>query len=325
MADWKLMPLGIDLGTTRARIAVVERDRGADVRIRAIATRDLPDGAVTPFEIDEPALVAAVLEEMLAEIGVRERRCVLALGTPTAMLRTLRFPPMSWAERAQAARFEAQRFAGWNVDEVPSVVRVHPVDREAGIFAVGVARQAAITARIDLTKHAGLRAVAVEHDALALRRTFADCDAIVDIGAERSSIHVFGAGSPHSIAVQTGGAAITRGIAMELSIDLPTAERRKRILGCAGAGTAAREEVVAALAAVVERARGRSTIERIAITGNGARLPSLAREIEEATGAITEMPVPELLRSDAYPEDVVRAAAPDWSLAASLAAWCVAT
>ncbi len=127
-----------------------------------------------------------------------------------------------------------------------------------------------------------------------------------------------------SLAAQTGGAAVTRGIAAELSIDMPTAERRKRILGCAGAGLMASDEVIAAIAALVDRARLRATIERIAVTGNGARLPNFARDLEEATSAITEMPVPDVLHTAAYPVDVVRAATPDWALAASLALWSVA-
>ncbi len=127
-----------------------------------------------------------------------------------------------------------------------------------------------------------------------------------------------------SLTTQTGGATITRGIAAELSIDMPTAERRKRILGCAGAGQTASDEVVAAIASLVDRARSRGAVARIAVTGNGARLPNFARDLEEATSAVTEMPVPEVLHTGAYPDDVVRAAAPDWALAASLALWSVA-
>jgi Tfp pilus assembly PilM family ATPase len=257
----------------------------------------------------------------LTEIGTRERRCVLAIGAPACMLRTVRFPEMSWPERLRASRFEAQRFAGWDLAEAGSIVRVHRLDRAAGTFAIGVARAESVDSRVRAVRVAGLRAVAVDHDAFAMRRLFPDCDAIVDVGAERVSVHCFSAAGPTSLVAQVGGATITRGIASELSIDVPTAERRKRILGCAGAGVTASEEVVAAIGALIERARTRMTIERIAVTGNGARLPNLARGLEEATGALTGLPVPEVLHTAAYPEDVVRAAAPDWSLAASLALW----
>jgi hypothetical protein len=105
---------------------------------------------------------------------------------------------------------------------------------------------------------------------------------------------------------------------------MPTAERRKRILGCAGAGVSAREEVVTSIASLIDRARTRTTIDRIVVTGNGARLPSFLHDLEEASGAVAEAPVPEILHTGVYPEDVVRAAATDWTLAASLAAWSTA-
>ena len=320
MGDWRALPLGIDLGSTRARIAAGEMNREGHVRIRAIVARDVPHDAVT-LEVEQPELVAAVIEEMVAEIGSRERRCVLSIGAPACVLRTVRFPRMSWPERIRASRFEARRYAGWDVDQVRSIVRLHPFDRAAGTFAIGVARAASVDSRVQAVRIAGLRALAVDHDAVAMRRLFSDCDAIVDVGAERSTVHCFSAGGPSSLVAHAGGATITRGIAAELSIDVPTAERRKRILGCAGAGSAARDEVVAAIGALVDRARVRMTIERIAVTGNGSRLPSFARALEEATGALAEVPVPEILRCSAYPEDVVRAAAPDWALAASLALW----
>jgi Tfp pilus assembly PilM family ATPase len=324
MGDWKVLPLGIDLGSTRVRVALGEANREGSVRIRAVVARDVPDDTVSPVDVEQPALVAAVLEEILDEIGSRDRRCVLAIGAPACALRTVRFPKMSWAERLRAARFEAQRFAGWDPEDDGSIVRTHLVDRASGTYAVGVTRTASIDSRVKTMKLAGLRPVAIDHDALAMRRMFPDCDAIVDVGAERSTVHVFGGSGPTSLTTQSGGASITRGIAAELSIDVPTAERRKRILGCAGAGISAREEVVTSIASLIDRARSRATINRIVLTGNGARLPSFAHDLEEATSAITEALVPEILHTGAYPEDVVRAAAPDWTLAASLAVWSVA-
>jgi len=321
MGEWKLLPLGIDLGSRRVRIALGEANRAGDVRLRAIIGRDLPDAAACTSEVVESSLVAALLEDMLAEVGCREQRCVLALGAPASVTRVVRFPKMSRAERLRAAHFEAQRFAGWDIDDGQSLVRTHPLDREAGAYVVGVTRVANVDSRVNTMRMAGLHVVAVDHDAFAMRRMFPDCDAIVDIGAERSSLHVFGAIGPVSLVTQYGGAAVTRGIAAELSIDIPTAERRKRILGCAGAGVSAREEVVASIVALIDRARGRTTIDRVALTGNGSRLPNLARALEDATGAISELPVAALLRTANYPEDVLRAAAPDWTLAASLAAW----
>lgn len=317
MKQWRDLPLGVDLGSSRARIAFAQRDREGHARVSAVISRELPEG-------EELDLTAALLEEMIAELGVRERRCVMALGVPEACVRSLRFPRMSSLERRRAATFEAARFSGWEIDTEPSTVRVHPLDAQTGLFAVGVAKNAALMQRCKIAKMARLNVVAIDQDAFALRRSFSNCDAILDIGLARTALHVYAPSGLRSWSIEGGGADITQGIARDLSIDRLVAEKRKRVLGTAGAGTQACRDLLAAIASGVERARSTAVISRIAVTGNGARLPGLLVPLEAATSANIEMPVGDALHGDAYPEDVVRAAAPDWNLAAALATWSAA-
>ncbi|MBV9438838.1 MAG: hypothetical protein JOZ24_02480, partial [Candidatus Eremiobacteraeota bacterium] len=100
------------------------------------------------------------------------------------------------------------------------------------------------------------------------------------------------------------------------------AEARKLRIGLAGAGEHLRDELIAALARTLEdtRANG-SALHQIVMTGNGARLPTLA----EALGRSVAVPVRDarlgIAASTALPPDVVRAASLDWSLAVGLALW----
>lgn len=317
MRTFKSLPLGIDVGQARVRVALAEGDRDGNVRIRAFASSDMPDHTaddrIAPLEF-----TAAVLEQLVAEIGTKERRCILAVGADSAALRVVPFPKMTWAERTRAAKFEAQRFAPWDVEVEPTAVRVHPFDPAQSLFAIGAIRKNLLDARVAVARKAGLRPVCIDHDAFALRRVLPLCDAVLDVGASCSTLHVFD-GGPLSFSLPGGGMAITEGIARDLSIDISTAERRKRILGVAGAGASARKEFVAGICGLIERVRSRARITRIALTGNGARLPGLAEALEEAAGAVVDARVADVLVAADYPEDVVRAAAPDWTLAAALA------
>jgi Tfp pilus assembly PilM family ATPase len=321
MSAFRTLPLGIDIGTTRARIAVAESSRDGGGRFRAIVSRDLPEGSSSSSGISDPEIVAIVLEEMLDELGVRERRCVAALSMPSAVLRLVRFPKMSWAERTRAAAFEAQRFVPWDMSLERSQVRVHASGRSDGLYAVGVTRADAAETRLRALRTARLKPVSIDHDGFALHRMLPHYDAILDIGFERAILHVADERAPRSWNAPAGGVDITRGIALDLAIDEASAERRKRILGAAGAGREAHAGVVARIASMIERARSRTPIARIAAVGNGARVPGLAADIESAAGTIVEMPVADMLQTADYPEDVVRAAAPDWTLAAGLALW----
>ncbi|MGA8533597.1 MAG: pilus assembly protein PilM [Candidatus Tumulicola sp.] len=316
------LPLGLDLGSSRVRLAQAVQARSGEARLAAIAVRDLPQDAVTPDTISEPELVAAIVEDLHREIGTRERRCVLSIGADAASLRWVRFPPMGGNERRLAARFEAERFAGWDTKAIASTVRVHPVQREEHVYAVGAAREAAIRSRIDCAKQSGLRPVGMDHDACALRRAFPLCDAVLDVGYRQAALHAFTPAGPISLRLSGGGIAITRAIAADLSIDAVAAEKRKRLFGTAGAGESARLEFTSALDAALKRAREKLPgLRRIAAAGNGSRLTGLAEAVATASGATLEMTVSDLLRGGGYPDDVIRAAAQDWALAASLAVW----
>ncbi len=319
------LPLGVDLGSSRVRIALSEyADRAA--RLVAVAGRDLPEDAVTAESIAEPELVAAVIEDAHREIGTRERRCVFSVGAEVASLRLVQFPAMSESERRRAARFEAERIAPWDVGMVPTIVRAHAADRARHLYGIGIARASALASRSRCVTAAGLRPVAADYEGCAWYRAFPEYDAVLDVGYRRSTLHVFSPAGPLAVVVGGGGAEMTGAIAADLGIDGPAAERRKCLLGNAGAGVAARDEFVQALRAALRKARERvPSLRRFAVTGNGSRLVGLLEAIESACDVHAERATSGVLASNAYPSDVLRASAQDWTLAVSLAGWSLRT
>lgn len=316
----RTIPLGIDIGTTRVRV-VESEPFGQGARIRAVAVREVSNGASSSGALEDPEYIAALIEDALEELGTRERRCVCAIGEPDALMRPLRFPKMTSLERERAARFEAQRHVEYPIEE--AVVRVHPVHAASGLWALGIARSSAIVTRVAALRAARLKPVAIDHEACALSRALPGFDAIVDVGHQRTSMHIITKDTPRTLQAYNGGADVTRAIERELSVDGQTAEKRKRILGTAGAGERARASLTSDIAALVHQARSTQAISRVALVGNAARLAGIAVDLESATGALCEMPVSEVLRGRHYPDDVIRSSAPDWTLAAGLALWSV--
>jgi Tfp pilus assembly PilM family ATPase len=312
-------PLGIDIGTTRVRVAAGKRDRVGHFAVTAVATKEI-SGGTDPGAVD-PEAVTAAIRELVKQLGVAQRTCVLSLGPPAAVLRVVRFAPMTWRGPREAARFEAERLAPWNAREVASVVRVRAVDGAPGLVAVGVAREDVLVQRVASVRRAGLRVAGIDHDACALRRAFPLAGGVLDIGYRTSTLHAFLSAGPVSSVVQTGGADVTRAIARDLRIDDVAAEKRKRIFGTAGAGESAKAELVDAIRSQVEILPKCGNLKRLALVGNGSRLAGLADAIEAATQTSVELPASDVLRYGCYPEDVARAGGPDWTLAASLATW----
>jgi Tfp pilus assembly PilM family ATPase len=301
------LPLGIDVGAARTRVALAERDADETVRLIAVAT------AATGTD-PEHAIANAV-----AQLATRERRCVLALGAPETQLRVVAFPQLSRRERERAARFEAARTIAYPVAD--AAVRLIALDAERCVLAI--APQRAIEQRIALARAAGLRLVAIDDAALALLRCVPDDTAILDVGSAASVLVVADDPVPRAHVFPTGGATFTEAIGRALGLDAAAAERRKRTIGLAGAGEFACDGFVAALTTALSsaRAEARTQIRRLALCGNGSRLIGLASSLE----AVLAMPVESLdlgaAVSTTIPPDVVRAAAPDWALAYGLAHW----
>ncbi len=305
----KTLPLGIDVGAARTRVALVELESAGQPRLVAVATRPSGDDA------------ACAIAEARKELGSGERRCVLAVAAPDALLRTATFPALTAADRARAARFEAARFVSFPLEE--AAVRVVPADGERSV--IGVARRSVLEARTAAAKRAGLRAVAVDDASLALLRAFPSADAVVDVGENAARLIVRGEPTPSIATFPLGGRTFTAAIVAALGLDDAAAEQRKRSIGLAGAGDYAREALVEQLAsALIEhRASARAELRAIALSGNGARLAGLVDALERAIAIpvrLGTLPA----ESSALPADVVRAASPDWALAYGLALWSCA-
>ncbi len=306
------LPLGVDIGRRRVRVALTASAGGGPAKLLAVAAHD-HDG--------DPA---EALRWAIEDLQTHERRCVLALAPPDALLCATGFPPMSPWERMNAARFEAGRFIGYSIGEAAvSLVRTSAPRQ----WAIGVARRSALTAALEVAKRARLRPLAVDDMAFALQRSQPDADAVIDVGNDDTRLTIFGETIPSVTRVPIGGAAITDAIAQSLGIDEATAEDRKRSVGFGGAGDAPRDALIVALAEALSEARanGSDGIHTIVLCGNGSRIPGLAPAIERATGYTVSLATLPPECSDTLPPDVLRAAAPDWSVAYGLSLWSIAS
>lgn len=311
---YQSFPLGIDIGTSRLRAVHRVRQNGLSC-VRAVATRDLPDGCIVEGKVRDVEFVGALLEDAVSELNTRERRCVGAIGLPHATLRAVFFPRMSALEREKAARFEAARYIDYPSSE--AIVRLRELDANRGIWVLGIVHAEAFRERIMCLKKAGLRPIALEDEGCALRRAFEQFDAVCDVGYARTRLYLNR--SLHAFQIPIAGVDVTRGIARDLGLNESFAEKRKRILGTAGAGESSRAEITAGVRSLMDAGKEVGAIHRTALVGNAARLPGLASDIEAATAAKIEISVSRVLQTENYPKDVVASSAPDWTLAASLA------
>ncbi len=300
----RTLPLGVDLGRQRIRVALCERTADDTVTLVAVAAR---------ASADDPA---AALRDAVRELGTRERRCVVGIGAPDATLRAIELPELSPFERRRAARFEAARLGA----DAHAIVTLSPLSSG---WALGYAPRAALDERRAAARAAGLRVVAIDDTALALARVCGAVDGAIDIGCADTRIAIFADPLPYVIGVAAGGDALTAAIADALAVDALRAEERKRTSGFSGAGEARRDELIADVVDAIESARSSAgvAVRSLAMTGNGSRIPGLAEACARASGIAIRLAEISPALSETLPGDVLRAAGPDWSLAVGLALW----
>lgn len=312
------LPLGIDIGTTRIRIAQTERDEDGIV-LNNVAVIDLEE----PSDVaHDDHYIGARIAQTLRKLNIRERRCITAAGDPDALLRTVSFPPMSARERERAGTFEALRYIEYPIEE--AIVRSTPIDSLKSLYALGIMRRTRMNRILKILRVAGLSATAIDHEACALQRAFPYANAVLDAGRSISRLYAFnGNHAPLGILLDGGSHTFTQAIARSLSIDIPTAERRKRAIGLSGAGEGEMNAYAssAGRAFLAARNQGMPDIQRLVLTGNGARLPGLADRIERDTGCSVDIASHLGVERTAYPRDIARASAPDWALCVGLALW----
>ncbi len=302
------LPLGIDFGAHRVRVALSERDRRGQARLLAVAAHDTEGDRLS------------ALQRAIADLRSRERRCIFGLTHPDGIVQIARLPAMSYGERLRAARFESMR---WVDDSMSNAeVSLHGT-KDTERWAIGIARTSAIASCKDAARHVRLHVLAIDEIAFALRRVHPDVDGTVDIGARATRVTFYADPLPSITTLPVGGESFTDAIQQSLGIERSIAEDRKRTIGFAGAGDLERDAFLEAIRDIAASARsgGFPEVRRLAMTGNGSRVPGLPEAVAVATGCDVDLAALRPTVSQKVPPDVLRAAGADWSAAYGLSLW----
>jgi type IV pilus assembly protein PilM len=180
-----------------------------------------------------------------------------------------------------------------------SVLDFHPLedpgDAETVRGLLIAAPKDAVLAAVEAVEHAGLRVTRVDLASFALLRAASNLDgrveAIVDIGAQATSVIVHADGEPLIVrTIPRGGADITDVMASQLDVPGPDAEILKCRVGLRtdvdpDAAAVVREAVrplineIRSSFAYLSSGDRHTRVDRLALSGGGALLPGLAEEL----------------------------------------------
>jgi type IV pilus assembly protein PilM len=289
--------IGVDLGATAVRATVLAPgmlDGRPSVTAHGGGEVPLPGGAVVNGVVGDSGTVSRALKELWAAHKLECRSVILGIANQQVVVRTLTLPNLEPAKLAMALPFQAKESVPLPLDQVlldfaPLGEPDPATDTITGLL-VAVPRAPIITA-VQAVERAGLRVARVDLASFAVLRSIAAEDlaveAVVDIGAQMTTIVIHNQGVPKVVrSVTRGGNDLTDLLASMRGLDTTEAEAAKREVGLTGSDSRISDALAQALRPVLAEIRSSlqyfastnsgASAESISLTGGGARLSGLA-------------------------------------------------
>jgi type IV pilus assembly protein PilM len=294
-------PIGLDIGSSSIRAVEVRRSKD-DYSLINFGQVPLPPGAVVGGVVQDPLAVTAALRQLWAASHFGTRHVSLGVTNPQLVVREMSVANLPAKEQHQALPFQVKDALPLAVEK--ALLDFYPLEEPGDnptVRGLLIAMpKEAVLALVDAAQKAGLHVDAVDLASFALLRAAsrldAQVEAIVDIGAQVTSVVVHADGEPLIVrTVPRGGAEITASIAGGLSLSTAEAEAVKCRFGLHGDGNPA--TVDAALEAVrplaselrssftyLASGERQKQVTRLALCGGSALMPGLAEHLQHQLG-----------------------------------------
>ena len=302
--------LGVDIGVTSIRL--VELDLTLEKpRLVNIAKAPLSADVFQNQLIVKPEIVADLLQGLLDQHAIEDRRVVVAMPGPSVFTKRIKLNNVPLGDLADTVRLEAANFIPHNIDAVKMDYHIiGEASRNQLDMLVVAVKNEIVDSYVDAIAMSGLDTAVVDIDYFALQNAFElaypdlipKTVALIHIGSRYSSINICRNGqSLFAGDISIGGRAFTDSIAEGLGVSPEEAERLKRAQNLP-------EEQASNLRDIVEKqleyvaseynrqlsfywsASGSDEgIDRIMLSGGGSQIAGLTEELTEKTGVQCEI------------------------------------
>ncbi len=231
--------IGLDIGAGGVRAAQLAPGRQGTV-LRRFGYAPLPPGAVIGGEVVDPAAVTAAIKTLWRENRFDSKHVILGVANARVLVRPVEVPVMSDAEMVRGLPFQV-------ADQLPmavetSVLDFHPTETFTAPTGVSTHRGLLVAAARDMVltavravEAAGLRVDSVDLTPFAVLRSIGEArqgraaaEALVDVGAQVTTVIVHSGGLPRFVRILArGGDDVTDAVSEALGVDAEEAEELK--------------------------------------------------------------------------------------------------
>jgi type IV pilus assembly protein PilM len=299
--------IGLDIGTTAVRAAELSMRSVPPALIR-VAEVPLPDGAVSNGEVRDPAAVSAAVRELWQLGRFRSREVILGVANQRVVVREVAVPWLAEKELRQSLPFLVQEFVPIPMDE--AVLDYHVLEefehegRRMLRLLLVAAYKSMVRQVVQAVEGAKLTPTGVDLVPFAIVRSVGSIDngsfdeamigdeALVEIGAEVTSICVHAWGVPRFVRILPSGARMLGETASEAEefAEVSSTPDGHDIFGGPKRGQTTKiedrraaafaDDIHSSLEFYLSQMPG-SRISRVLLSGGGSKLPGLMELLAE--------------------------------------------
>jgi type IV pilus assembly protein PilM len=292
-----VIPIGLDIGSSSIRAVEVRRAKD-EYSLSNFGQVPLPPGTVTGGVVQDSTAVTAALKQLWAACKFGTKHVSLGVTNPQLVVREMSVANLPAKEMHRALPFQVKDALPLAVERV--LLDFYPLEEPGANptvrgLLIAMPKDAVLTA-VKAAEEAGLHVDAVDLASFALLRAAsrldAQVEAIVDVGAEVTSVVVHADGEPLIVrTVPRGGSEITETIATRLGVPPAEAEVIKCRFGLHGDDNpATADAALDAVRPLVSELRSSFTylasgerqkqVTRISLCGGSALMPGLAEHLQ---------------------------------------------
>ncbi|MEK7286845.1 MAG: type IV pilus assembly protein PilM [Nitrospirota bacterium] len=338
--------VGLDIGSGALKLVQLKKvKRGYVLKKFSIFPIDpelIVDGAV----IDSGQVVAAI-RELFEKEKIKIKNVALSVSGHSVIVKRINLPLMSEDELQESIKWEAEQFIPFDINDVNvdfHILQTPEAQREEGqmqVLLVAVKKDK-LMEYTNLALEAGLNPVIGDVDAFALQNMYtenydvreSETVALVNIGASVMNINILKGGLfSFTRDISTGGKQYNEAIEREMDLSFSQSERVKRSEVIDGIDSEQVGDIVRRLNSELVSEVVRSfdyfkttspneTIDRIFVSGGGAKLSGLVSLLAERSGIPTEIVNPFNrieIPADQFDTEFIAAVAPQAAVGVGLA------
>jgi len=332
---------GLDIGSRALKVVQVEKS-GDKYRLVALGIAPAPAGGILSEAAHDLTSLSESIKKLRADAKITTNNVAVALPEDKVFTRVIEMPPLTEDELASAIKWEAEQYIPIPLAEVSIDYQIvskpdKGEDKKMEVLLVAAPKQL-IEKHLRVLENAGLRAVSLETEIVAIARSVAPPDStptlVVDLGARATDMAIVDSGQiVFTRSIGTAGEALTRAVASQLKLEPAQAEEYKKAYGVDPAQLEGKvkgaigpiiDVVVKEMEKALEFYRSKhaeNPVKRVVLTGGTAGLPEVVSLIAQKLGIEVQLadPFARLEKEEEIIAKLPEGAAPLYAIAIGLA------